>query len=175
MDLPLGREQRIVYLAVGERRHRAGDEILGVIHEDAGGLSASRLSFDPTAVRVECRRGDAGQRHRLGVGEHSVTVHPVEQHRVVGDGARERVVHRESLIRPAILVPAPAEDPSARRRSSRAPHDAADDLVVGGGTGEVHVLERTTEAHEVRVGVGETGENGAAVEDESSGTRRCAG
>jgi hypothetical protein len=104
-----------------------------------------------------------------------MTIHSPEHDRVIGDRAGERVVGRKPLVGPPILIPAPAQDPDAGGEGGRAGGDPANHLVVRERSDEVDVAEGEAEVEQVRVGIGQAGNDGAMrqVEDGRPGAAKA--
>jgi hypothetical protein len=109
------------------------------------------------------RSVEPGQRERACVDEGRVAVDALEEHRVIGHRAGERLVRRELLPGPQRLVPAAAGDPGTRRQLACARLHPAHQLFHARDAREVDVLERLAEPLDVPVRV---------LQPRNGGTRR---
>ena len=155
------REARAHELRVRRRRDRAEDQVDRVVDEDAGRRTV-RVAQDAPARGIGDRCADARGLHRLRVREHGVAVDAVQHDGAIGDRGAERIVRRERLAGPEVLVPAVADDPRVGRRA-RERDRAADDLLEGRGVGEIGFVQRGTDRQKVEVRVDEPREHGGAA------------
>ena len=127
-------------LFVRRGRDRMRHQRARVVDEHAR-RRAVRVAQDAAAGWIGRRRDDAGQLHRLRVGEQRVTVDAVQHDGAVADRGAQRVVRRKALVGPEVLVPAVADDPRiARRRRER--DGSAHDLLERGGVREIDLVQR---------------------------------
>ena len=124
-DLLRGGENARLAQLGGRRRHFRIDQVHRAVDEDAGRI-AGRIAQKPSALGIRRRGGDSGGAHGGGVGDAGVSVDAADPDRMIGDGGIERRGGRELLVGPAVLIPAAAEDPFARRGALRALAHARD-------------------------------------------------
>jgi hypothetical protein len=167
----LGAGQRAVAHQRRRRRHRALDQGLGGVDED----SARRAPrpFDPAAGRRLGRGGDIGLAHRRRIRPAGMAVDPLEPDRPVADRGVELGRGGEAAEVPALLVPAPADDPARRRIGGGIGGDPLLRLGQGRGVGQIELERAHAELHDMAVGVDQAGEQGpaAAVEQEAGAVR----
>ena len=155
----------IGFRIVGARggRNRARYQALRVIDENSGRGSGGGAN-DSSARGIRRRWDNARERDCSGIGEQRVAVDAGEDHRIVRECARQRVVGREFLGRPSVLIPSSPENPLARLDIFSPGSDARDDLVIRHRAGEIHPLQRGAESEEVRVRVSQSWYDRGAVE-----------
>src|SRR4029079_1535204 len=85
--------------------------------------NAARIAEEAAARRIGRGGGQPGRGHRLRVGPARVAVDAAQVHGAIAGGAVEVDGGREPLLRPVVLIPAPALQPFARgqRRGGPAP------------------------------------------------------
>ena len=137
-------------------RDGAGDQIHGVVLEDAGRL-ARRVSNDRAAFRRPRVGPDAGEPHGERVRQPHVSVEPLNEDRVVGGDGVDELVDRERLARPGFVIPEAAEDPAALRLTCRIVAETAREVLLARRGTQVDADQFVGAADQVHVRVVEAG------------------
>ena len=93
-----------------------------------------------------------------------MAVHAAQQHGVVRNRGGERVVSREVLIGPEVLIPPAAQHPGARRKFGGGLPHPRHDLVETGRVAEIHLFEGRAVPDEMAVALGHAREHVRAGE-----------
>ena len=132
---------------------------------------ALRVPEKPAACGIGNIRSDTQDLHGLRVDQGGMAVDAGDPHGVVRHRGRERVVGRELLLGPVVLVPAAAPDPGAGGHLRGGLAHAPDHLVVRRRIHEIDLRERLAQAREMRVGVDQAGRYRAAGQVDHPGLR----
>ena len=112
----------------------------------------------PAGSAVDGR--DASELHRFRVGEESVSVDRVSTTGLFGKARESASWVGNSLLVPAVLIPAPPRIHSPGFTSFAQAFDAIDHLVVRGRAGEIHAPQHIAESEEVGVRVDDSRDDG---------------
>ncbi len=157
-------------LVLGGLRHMSVDEVHGLVDEHPGRI-AVRIAQDLAPHRVGCVIVDTGNLQRPGVGPAGVAVDPAHPDRTITDDGVDVGGRRECLDRPEYLVPAAAEQPALTAVVLCVCGDLGNSGIQTGCAGEVQARLEETEPIDVRMRVGQSGEQRPAVAIYTEGLR----
>ena len=174
-DLP--RARAALFGASASRRCRCWIRRDAVSRNSPVGLPVASLRKSPPGGFAVLPR-DAGQLHRLGVGEAGVAAGVRQQDRIVRRhlARATRASGKPSTFGPTarvplLLVPAAAVDPLARLRGLHLLGHHRDDLVPGSRVHQVQIQLRRADAGEVTVPLDEAGDHQLPLDVDDLGLR----
>ncbi len=154
-------EDGLLDLELRRRRDCPCDQLLGVVDEDARGLSRG-VAKNTSSGWIRRVPGDLGATQGLGVRPCGVSVHAANEDGRVRCNGVERRPGGELLVRVQVLVPAAALDPGTGRDLREDRPDALGAVRGGTAAPEVDPDQREPEADDVTVGIGQGGHDDGA-------------
>ncbi len=162
--LRLGQEHGLDGLGVGGLGDQPGDEIHGILQQDAGRLAGRRVAHDLAAGRVRRLGADAGQGQRTRVGPAGVAAFAPQKGRMVRRDWVQIGFGRELLSLPEDLVPAAAGQPLAGRRFGGAGGYALLGRSQGRHVHQIDLAQGQSVGEEMQMGVDEAGRDSASTQ-----------
>jgi hypothetical protein len=148
--LPLRRQHAPLHVLDGRVGDRRRHEPHGAVDEHPGRIAVLVEQDLAARGRLDSLQ-HAGLVQRREVRQRRVAVDAHEPHGMIRRRRRQFRVVRHRLIAPVVLVPAASPDPLALLRLCSGSGDALHDLVEAARPHEVDLLERLTQAQQVRV------------------------